>query len=72
MAPIQVSIEQNERGRWNAWIWGKNAPILQPVPGNTRPASRAEWLTPFAAERGLTELFGHPIEVVRTVYTPKR
>jgi len=72
MQPIKVSIEQNECGRWNAWIWGKTAPILQPVPGNTHPAQRAEWSTPFVAERELPELLGHPIEVVRTVYTPKR
>lgn len=72
MQPIKVTLEQNAYGRWNALLWGKSSQILRPVPGNTRPASAAEWLTPFAAERELPELLGHPIEIVHTTYTPKR
>lgn len=71
MPPIRVALEQNYAGQWNAILCGKSNRIVRPVPGNTRPASAAEWPSPFAAERELPDLLGHPVEIIRTTYNPK-
>lgn len=65
MDPIKVSLHKDWTGWWHACLWGKSAPILRPVPGNTHPATRASWRTEAEAVADLPVLVGHPIEVVR-------
>lgn len=68
MEPTKIELEQ--RGNdWIAYVWGRGAPIVRPVPRNTRPANRAEWRSRDEAVAELTAWFG-AIVVVQETYTP--
>jgi hypothetical protein len=60
---MKIEIQREARG-WVAYQQGKSAPILRPVPGNTRPASAATWATHAAAVADLPALIGAEIELV--------
>ena len=62
-ARVKVLIEQ-EGNRWFAYVSGRGARILRPVPGNTRPAHAAEWPDAASALAELPALLGCEIEVV--------
>ena len=54
-----------QRGaQWTAVPWGKMAPIVRPVPGNTRMAGAATWATQEEARAELPTLCGCSVEVV--------
>jgi hypothetical protein len=53
------TIQLVRRGNdWVAYFWGKSAPVLRPVPGNTVPARAALWPSREAAITELEAWFG--------------
>jgi hypothetical protein len=68
---IKVTIEQDGSDWWwRAYVFGRSAPLLRPVPGNAYPAQSARWPTADAAVAELPGLLGHAIEVVRVIGLP--
>jgi hypothetical protein len=65
MSVIKVELEERRPG-WVAYVHGNTAPILRPVPGNTKPAGAAWWSTREAAHAELPALLGAEIVVVHT------
>jgi hypothetical protein len=61
----KVWLIERMNGWWEVGLWGKSTTLIQPVPGNTRPASAAQWRTREEALRGAAELLKHPVEVMR-------
>lgn len=69
--PVAIKIELQRRGNeWKAFVWGKSAPILRPVPGNVTPSTAAVWRSRAEAEAELPTLLGTPIAVVRVNEPP--
>jgi hypothetical protein len=60
-----------EGNDWLAYPWGRGAPVVRPVPGNTHPASAARWHDVSEAAREL-DAWGFDVAVfaLRGAVTP--